>query len=193
MIVGLTGGMACGKSTVAEIFRGRGFLSVDCDELVREKLARDREVIAAVGEQFGDAVIASDGTVDRAALAEVVFDSPAALEWLEALLHPRVNREWRHRTERHPSANWVVQIPLLFEKRLEKQVDLTVCVASNPRVQQERLRRRGVGERQARARISRQWPLEAKMEFSDYVILNDGSVGFLREQVMGVIRCLGVD
>ncbi len=190
MIVGLTGGMACGKSTAAEIFREEGFETVDCDDLVRELLAGNREVQGAVRERFGESVMDPSGGVDRRALARIVFASPPDLEWLEGLLHPKVNRSWQELTESRPGIRWVVQIPLLFEKKLEKLVDLTVCVACSPQVQGDRLRRRGLTENQAGARLSRQLPLETKMEFSDYVILNDGSARFLRDQVLDLIRCI---
>lgn len=188
MIVGMTGGMACGKTTAAEIFRGEGCGAVDTDELVRELLAQDTRTVTRVKERFGDAVTSRDGSVDRRALARIVFGSPSELEWLEGILHPEVDRLWRERVGSAPERTWVVQVPLLFEKQLQANFDFTVCVAASPAVQRERIRQRGISDEEAEARLARQLDLEKKMALSDIVILNDGSLSFLREQVFRVLR-----
>ncbi len=189
-VIGITGGMACGKSAAAEVFRRSGFGCVDCDEIVRELLAEKRDVCRAVRERFGDSVMDSKGAVSRSALAEVVFASSDDLDWLENLLHPKVIGIWQERTAAGPEPMWAVEIPLLFEKGLEKHVDVTVCIAASPRVQRERLRLRGMNDEQANSRTYRQYSIEVKMELADHVVLNDGSERFLREQVLDLIRNL---
>ena len=183
MILGLTGGMGCGKSAAGRIFEESGWGRVDSDEVVREMLAADAAVIEAVRAAFGDGVVGGDGTVKRRALAAIVFSNPAALERLEAILHPRVRRAWKARVAVRPPESWVVEIPLLFEKALEKEFDFTVCVACDPAVQVRRLAVRGLAPKEAAQRIARQLSLARKIERADFVLTNNGSISFLRDQI----------
>ena len=192
MVLGLTGGMACGKSAAGEAFCAEGFGSLDADDLVREILRSDSRVKRALEDRFGSAVLTSGGEVDRAAVASIVFSSTEELTWLEALLHPEVERLLLARIAAEPRRNQVVQVPLLFEIGMEGRFDATVCVAAAPGVRRERIRARGLSEEEATARESRQFPLEKKMELADYVIVNDGSPRFLREEVRELLRILGV-
>jgi dephospho-CoA kinase len=190
MVVGLTGGIGCGKSTAAGYFEELGWGRVDSDRIVRELLHDDAAVIAEVRRVFGDAVIGADGRVDRRRLAGAVFPDPAALGALEAILHPRVRARWKARVAEPTPRNWVVEIPLLFEKGLEKEVDFTVCVASAPEVQAQRLAQRGLAPQEAAQRIARQLPLAQKIERADFVLTNNGSLDFLRDQVTRLSRRL---
>ena len=191
VILGLTGGMACGKSAAGEAFCAEGFGSLDADDLVREILRSDTRIKRALADRFGPAVLTSGGEVDRTAVARIVFASPEELAWLEALLHPEVERLWLARVAAEPRRDWAVQVPLLFEIGMERRFDATVCVAAAPGVRRERIRERGISEDEATARESRQLPLEKKMELADYVIVNDGSTRFLHEQVRELLRILG--
>ena len=193
MILGLTGGMACGKSAAGEAFSAEGFGSIDTDDLVREILRSDTRIKRALEDRFGPAVLTSGGEVDRAAVARIVFASPEELAWLEARLHPEVERLWLARVAAEPRRDWVVQVPLLFEVGMEGRFDATVCVAAAPGVRRERIRARGLSDEEAAARESRQLPLEKKMELADYVIVNDGSIRFLHEQVGELLRILGAE
>ncbi len=192
MIIGLTGGMACGKSAAAEAFRAEGFESIDTDELVREILRDDPRVKEALLSRYGVAVMTSEGEVDRKALAKIVFASSADLAWLESLLHPEVDRLWRERVSAEPERNWVIQVPLLFEAGMEDGFQATVCVAASPGVRRERIRARGMSDVEAASRDARQFPLEKKMDLADHVIINDGSRRFLREQVRELVRILKI-
>jgi dephospho-CoA kinase len=187
VIIGLTGGMACGKSSAAEAFRAEGFGSIDTDELVREILRDDPRVKEALSARYGAAVMTPNGEVDRKALAKIVFASPADLAWLESLLHPEVDLLWRERVATEPERNWVVQVPLLFEAGMEGGFQATVCVAASPGVRRERVRARGMTDIEADSRDARQLPLEKKMDLADYVIINDGSRRFLHEQVRELV------
>lgn len=190
MKLGLTGGMACGKSTVAAIFAEAGWGRLDSDEIVRTLLREDADVIAEVRREFGAGVIGPEGAVDRRRLAEQVFPQPAALQRLEAILHPRVRERWKASVARKSAAHWIVEIPLLFEKALEKEFDFTLCVASHPAVQAQRLTSRGLSPEEASQRIARQLPLAQKIERADFVITNNGSLAFLRDQVTRLIQLL---
>ncbi|MBP7371832.1 MAG: dephospho-CoA kinase [Opitutaceae bacterium] len=183
MIFGLTGGMGCGKSTAGRLFAELGWRRIDCDALVRDVVLRDPAVVAQIGARFGQGVLAADGQIERARLAEAVFGDDAARLWLEALVHPEVRRHWAGQVQSAPQAMWVVEVPLLFEKNLEKMFDFTVCVACAPDLQLTRLEQRGIERTFALQRISKQLPLARKIELSDFVLSNDGTLDFLRDQV----------
>ncbi len=122
--------------------------------------------------------------MDRSRLAAIVFSDRAALSDLEAILHPRVRAAWKAGVAEPSVAGWAVEIPLLFEKGLEKEVDFTVCVASDPRVQAQRLATRGLSPQEISQRLARQLPLARKIERADFVITNNGSLAFLQNQVL---------
>jgi dephospho-CoA kinase len=183
MIAGITGGMGCGKSTVARLLESRGFRRLDSDELVREKILRDPTVIAALTARFGADVLTAEGAVDRAAVGRRVFADENELRWLEELTHPMVFALWRAAFAAEPTVRWVVEVPLLFEKALENWFDFTVCVACSPGLQLSRLEQRGLPRALAGQRISKQLPLAQKIELSDVVLWNEGSTTFLQAQI----------
>ena len=190
MILGITGGIGCGKSTAAAMFERAGFQRLDSDELVRTRVLTSPAVISALRERYGDNVINADGTVNRAQLAACVFPEESELRWLEDLTHPLVFGLWRSAFKSEPAADWVVEVPLLFEKRLEIWFDFTVCVASAPAQQLARLEQRGLSRALAEQRISKQLPLAQKIESADFVLWNDGSPEFLQEQVSRLVVSL---
>lgn len=183
MIMGITGGMGCGKSTAARCFERRGFRRLDSDQVVRERVLVDPEVVSALRSRYGDAMVRPDGTVDRPALGQRVFTDDVERLWLEELTHPRVFAAWRVAFAREPAARWAVEVPLLFEKGLENWFDFTVCVACAPAQQLARLEQRGLPRVLAGQRISKQLPLARKLELSDFVLWNEGSPEFLEAQV----------
>lgn len=190
MIVGLTGGMGCGKSTVAALFAELGFRRLDADQVVRDVLLPQPEVIAAVRERFGAGVLDATGQIDRAKLGDVVFADDAALAWLEHLLHPRLQARWEEIYATARGEKFMVEVPLLFEKHLENRFDFTVCVTTSSELQLGRLEQRGVPPGIARQRLAKQLPLARKCELADFVLLNDGTLEFLREQVSELARRL---
>lgn len=182
LIVGLTGGMGCGKSTAAGLFSAHGFRRHDSDQHIRDVVYRDPGVIAAVAARFGPEVIGPDGEVRRDRVAERVFQDDRALGWLEDLLHPRLFAHWRQAFA-EPGPPWIAEVPLLFEKGLEKWFDFTICVSADSAQQLRRLEQRGIPPELARRRLAKQMPLARKCELADFVLLNDGTLEFLREQV----------
>ncbi len=191
MVIGLTGGFGCGKSTALGIFDENGARIIDCDSIVRDLLENCVEVGEEVKIHFGDDVFNDKGKVDRKSIAAIVFEDSAERLWLEHLLHPLVGKHWRSRIEEAPQAFWVVEIPLLFEKKLEKLFDFTVCISSSQSNQLARLKRRGLTADQVNARISHQLPLTEKIQRADFVISNNGSVEFLSKQIVTLISDLG--
>lgn len=183
MKIGLTGGMACGKSTVAASLRQRGYYVLSTDACVRELLAEDPGVIGEVLAAFGPGVVSEIGGIDRAALAAIVFGDRGRLEQLESILHPRVRNWWQGTAEADPARRWVIEIPLLFEKNLESSFDLTVSVIADTETQRRRLRARGLTAEDIQGRLDRQLPLFEKSRRADCVLLNSGSLVFLEEQL----------
>lgn len=190
LIVGLTGGMGCGKSTVAAMFAECGFRRLDADRVVHEVLLPSAEVAQAIREKFGPRVLTETGTIDRAKLGAVVFADDAALAWLEDLLHPRLSAQWERIYAAAQGEKFIVEVPLLFEKRLENKFDFTVCVTTSSALQLRRLEQRGVSPEIARQRLAKQLSLAQKCELADFVLLNDGTPEFLREQVSELARRL---
>lgn len=189
MKVGVTGGMGCGKSTVAALLEARGFRRLDSDRIVRESVLVDGDVAEQVRQRFGPEVFDGGGQLDRAALAARVFASDDERRWLEALVHPRVFAAWRAAFA-GADASWVIEVPLLFEQGLENWFDFTICVALSPAQQLARLEQRGIPCALAGQRISKQLPLARKIELSDFVLWNDGSAAFLEAQTARLIDAL---
>lgn len=183
--IGLTGGMGCGKSAAAGIFRERGFSVLESDGIVRELWASDEELKQAAIKRWGAKILEQPAahSISRRRVAEIVFADPAELDWLEAGLHPKVRAGWQAAIAAAPQKDWVVEIPLLFEKSLASEFDFTLCIASSPSVQAARLASRGLTPSEIAARQARQWPLPQKIERADWVALNDGSLDFLRRQL----------
>jgi dephospho-CoA kinase len=190
LLVGLTGGMGCGKSTATGMFAALGFSVIDSDRVVREEILRDAEIVAAIGGRFGAAVVGPDGVLDRRAVGRRVFADPVDRRWLEDLIHPRVRAAWRREISRDRSGRWIIEVPLLFESGLENWFDFTICVASSYALQLSRLSSRGIPVDLAEQRIAIQLPLPRKIAAADHVLLNDGSFDFLREQVAWLVHRL---
>lgn len=190
MILGLTGGIGCGKSTAARAFVAGGFRLVDADALIRDQVLIAPALVAAVAARYGDGVLAPSGAINRAVLAKFVFADDAERWWLEARTHPALFAIWRRMLATAPKARWVFEVPLLFEQALENWFDFTVCVACSPEQQLVRLERRGLSRELAGQRISKQLPLARKIELADLVLWNDGSAAFLQAQVDTLVASL---
>lgn len=185
IIVGLTGGIGSGKSTVSAALAERGAIIVDADAIVREVQEPGSPVLTAIAERFGANVIAADGSLDRAALAAVAFADPEAVKALNAIVHPAVGAEMNRRIDeqRHTDRVVVLDIPLLTENpRTGLQGKIVVDVPVETQV--ERLVRfRGFAEDDARARIARQATREQRLEGADVVVDNSGSLDELAPQI----------
>jgi len=190
MILGITGGIGCGKSTAAAHFAKRGFRRLDMDELVRDRVFSEPAVVSALREHFGSGAIGPDGKVDRKTLGNRVFENDSERIWLEQLTHPVVFDLTRAALAEHRRADWAVEVPLLFEQSLENWFDFTLCVACAHEQQLVRLEQRGLNRALAGQRISKQLPLARKIELSDFVVWNEGSIEFLQDQVDRLIESL---
>jgi len=186
IVIGLTGGIASGKSSVAEMYRALGATVIDADAIVRELQAPDSPVLARIAESFGASVIRKDGGLDREALAARVFGDAEARNRLERMIHPLVVEELARRlaeAQRRGDAIIVLDIPLLFEGRRSKtssaarlRFDATILVHVPEAVQIERLMARtGCDRAQAEERIRAQMPMDEKIALADYTIDNSGT------------------
>jgi len=183
----LTGGIACGKSTVAGFWRQWGAEVLDADDVVHALIAPGGECVQAVVDAFGPAVRAADGGVDRERLGRIAFADEAARRRLEALLHPAVVRRMRAWAAgiRRDGRLGVAVIPLLFEVGLDPDWDAVVCVAAREETMLERLAARGLAPAEARARIASQWPVREKAARADRTI-DDGSLAELEEKCRAI-------
>jgi len=184
-IVGLTGNIASGKSSVARLLSALGATVIDADRLAREAVAPGTEALAAIAARWPEA-IAADGTLDRAHMRQVAFSDPAARAELEAIVHPAVGR-LRDRemaaARLRGDALAVYDIPLLFEAGLAGEVDVVVLVDAPVDVRRARLLKRGLTAAEADAMMAAQIPSAQKRELADHVIDNDGSIPALQGRV----------
>lgn len=188
MVIGLTGGIGCGKSAAAACFAEFGFNVVDADRLARQVL-ESAGCVSQLRARWGEACLGEDGHPDRRWIAAKVFDDPAELAFLEGLIHPEVAR-LRQVAVADAGRHHVVEIPLLFEKNLTAGFASVVCVACSEEVRRARLLGKGLSAEEIDARINSQMPLSEKVKRSDAVIWNDGDLRFLREQVAALVRRL---
>jgi dephospho-CoA kinase len=185
LLVGLTGGIGSGKSTVSAALAARGAVVVDADAIVRELQAPGTPVLAAMVERFGGGILRDDGTLDRQAVADVVFGDAEALAELNAIVHPAVGAEIARRLEAEAATDHIVvlDVPLLVESGRDDLAGLIV-VDTDPEVAIERLvSQRGFTEADARARIARQASREERLARADLVIDNSGPREALARQV----------
>jgi dephospho-CoA kinase len=185
MVIGLTGGIGCGKSAAAACFAELGFNVVDADQLARQVL-ESADCVSQLRARWGDACLGADGRPDRRWIAAKVFNEPAELAFLEGLTHPEVARLRQVAvvdTKRHH----VVEIPLLFEKNLTTGFGFVVCVACSEETRRSRLIEKGLTDEDISRRIASQMPLSEKVKRSDLVFWNDGELGFLRAQVAALV------
>jgi dephospho-CoA kinase len=194
LLVGLTGGIGSGKSTVAGMLEELGAVVFDADVLARQAVAPGTPGHERVVARFGPNVLAPGGDLDREALASIVFADPAARRDLEAIVHPEVRRMFAEGCERYEGTDEVVvfSAPLLVETGMHTAFDVLVVVSAPVETQVERLmRERGMSEEAIRARIAAQLPLEAKAEAADVLVDNEGTLEDLRGQVERLWRDLG--
>ena len=188
MNIGLTGGIACGKSTVSDMLVRRGALLIDADRIAREVVEPGAPALGQVIERFGADLLLPDGSLNRKKLGERVFGNPGALKDLESLLHPPIRATIRARMQdyetQHPDKLVVVDVPLLYESGLQAMYKEIMVVYVPRAVQMERLMKRdSLTEEQAVQRLNAQMPIEKKKELADIVIDNSGTIEETEEQI----------
>lgn len=194
ILIGLTGGVATGKSTVAKMFKQCGAVVIDADELAHEVVKPGKPAWREIVRIFGHAVLNPDRTLNRRELGAIVFRSRAKRRRLERIIHPRVAREQdrltRQAARTDPTAVVIYDVPLLFEAGIDKRVDTTIVVTADRETQIARLRKRnGLTHAEAIRRIRSQMPLAKKVRLADIVI--DGTLP--RRDAMKSIRPIFFD
>jgi dephospho-CoA kinase len=187
-VVGLTGGIGSGKSTVLALLEKRGAVVIDADAIVHELQRSGTGVFAAMVDAFGDEIVAPEGSLDRKKVASIVFSDPEKLKRLNDIVHPEVGREVLERLELAGEHGIVViDIPLLTENtRAERGLQRVVVVDVSPNTQVRRAVARGADAEDVKARIASHERREARLALADHVIDNEGTLESLEEQVDGL-------
>lgn len=195
MRVGLTGGVAAGKSTVAAILRDLGAYVIDADVLARRVVERGSPGFAAVAQQFGDAVLTNDGDLDRGALGQIVFSDPDRRRALERIVHPLVRALAAEMEAQAPPGIVVVhEIPLLVETGQESDFDAVIVVDAPVAVQVDRMiQSRGLSEEEARRRVAAQATRAERLSAATYVVENPGTYEDLRHRVTKVFEAISAE
>lgn len=183
-LIGLTGGIASGKSAVADRLAQLGADIIDTDQISREVVAPGQPALVEIAEHFGSEVISEDGSLNRAVVREKVFANPDERKWLEELLHPLIRQTAMERAASSTASLAVLVVPLLFESGQYRQTDLNVVVDVSVEKQRERvLARDGVDAEQVEQILKAQMNRDARLEKADRVIDNSGTLDQLRAQV----------
>ena len=182
LVVGLSGGIACGKSSALKIFRELGCDGISTDRITSGILENNDSVKRSIADKWGRDVFINN-QIDKPKIAEIIFNSVPERIWLEELLHPLVRKVWISSVKASNKTTVVVEIPLLFEKSLQTFFEITVCLISEKNIQLQRLHDRGLTNVQSNARIESQMCLTEKMHLADIVMLGDNSLFFLKQQI----------
>jgi len=193
VIIGLTGGVASGKTTVSQIMKEEGAYLIDADQIARELVQPHQPAWNELVRSFGKEILQEDGSIHRKKLAEKVFTDPEKRKLLNQILHPRIKEEMDRRTreigQKDPEAIVVIDAPLLVELGNHREVDKLIVVTSTQTQQMERLKERdGINSEEALRILSSQMPVEEKAKLADYVIRNEGSLEETKESVKEVFK-----
>lgn len=185
-VIGLTGGIGCGKSLAAQYFAELGALVIDADQLARTAIERGSQGFDEVISFFGDSIL-NDGDIDRRALGELIFKDPEAKKKLESIIHPFVRHQFEEAVASLKSdENLVYEIPLLVETGAQDRFDIVVTVESELENRIARLRQRGMHISEIEGRIASQATREQRVAVADYLIENDGTEDELLRQVENI-------
>ena len=185
-VIGLTGGIGCGKSLAAQYFAELGALVIDADQLARAAIERGSDGFDEVVALFGDSIL-KDGNIDRRALGDLIFRDPAAKKQLENIIHPFVRREFEAAVASLKGDQVLVyEIPLLVETNAHERFDVVITVESEMENRIARLRGRGMHISEIEGRVAAQATREQRIEVADFLIENDGSEDELLRQVENI-------
>jgi len=183
IVIGLTGSVASGKSSVANLFAALGAKVLDADALALKQLDKGKPAYKKVLKKLGRKVLNSDKTINRKKLAEEVFSDLRLRKWLENIIHPYVLQEFKSAIEKTGNRIIICDIPLLFERGLEDWFNLTVCVYADSRTCLKRVKKRQWDKAEFSARMKAQLPLKTKMRKADINIENSGTISQLSKKV----------
>ncbi|WP_423407624.1 dephospho-CoA kinase [Heyndrickxia sp. MSNUG] len=196
LVIGLTGGIASGKSTVSAMFADMGITVIDADIEARLAVDIGEKAYDDIVSHFGKSILAEDGTINRQKLGSIIFNDEEKRNLLNSIVHPAVRERMaqkRHTAEAANEKAIVMDIPLLFESKLTSLVEKIILVYVDEETQQERLmQRNGFSESEALTRIKSQMPLKDKVKWADTVIDNRGSVEHTKAQLMDILKDWGI-
>lgn len=191
MIIGLTGSIASGKSTVSSMLKEKGFPIVDADIVAREVVEKGEPTLSKIVEVFGEELLVPDGTLNRGKLGEIIFNDPAKRKQLNDIMHPAIRTEMlRQKVEwqNKGAEKIVMDIPLLFESRLQHFVEKILVVSVTDEIQLKRLMERNhLTKEEAMARIQSQLPISEKEKGADAVIYNNGTLDETKKQLDNIL------
>jgi len=183
LVVGLTGGIASGKSTALKFFSDLGWATLSVDSIANNILQTDQIIISQLVKHFGDSIIKSCGNIDKEALGRIIFEENSERNWLEALLHPLIRSKWISFVHSCPDNKCIIELPLLFENNLQHHFNIVLSVYSPPSTTISRLSQRGLSSEQSSARMNAQLPIKQKSDLADYILWGGGSPKFLNCQI----------
>ncbi|NHC40860.1 dephospho-CoA kinase [Bacillus sp. MM2020_1] len=197
LVIGLTGGIASGKSTVSNMFKEMDITVVDADVEARLAVMKGESAYFKIIAEFGEDILLDNGEIDRQRLGSIIFYQEEKRQILNEIVHPEVRKRMRDRVElaiKNSEEVVVLDIPLLFESKLTYMVDKTLLVYVNDEIQLKRLiERNNLSEGDARARISSQMPLSDKIKLADAVIDNNGSIADTKKQLLEILEQFGIN
>ncbi|MCY7453815.1 dephospho-CoA kinase [Bacillus altitudinis] len=192
LVIGLTGGIASGKSTVSQMIKEKGIRVVDADIIAKEAVSKGSAALHQIVQTFGEEVLLPNGELNRQQLGAIIFSDEEKRKKLNAIVHPEVRKEMLEQRDVGVSNNEtfvVLDIPLLFESKLEGLVDRIIVVYTTPELQLSRLMNRNdLSEEEALNRIHSQQPLEEKCQKADRVIENTKDLAFMRKQLENILN-----
>lgn len=195
MIIGLTGSIATGKSTVATMLKNKGYAIVDADEIARQVVEPGSPVLSEITEVFGQEVLKADGSLDRELLGHRIFTNEEERKKLNAIMHPAVRKEMLRQKDEwllNGARTVIMDIPLLFESKLQSFVEKVLVVSVSPSIQRARLMERNhLTEEEADARIRSQMPIAEKEDLADAVIFNNGTREETEVQLTSILQQWG--
>jgi len=192
-VLGLTGGIATGKSTVSAILKKAGCVIIDADRIAREVVKKGLPAYRKIIDTFGDNILSPDGEIDRSALGDIIFNDPQKKQLLNRIVHPYVSKETnlqlKHIEKTHPNTIVILDIPLLLEAQIHKALSEVIVVYVPEHTQIKRLMQRdGISETDALARINSQMPIEEKKNLATIVIDNSGTRENTRKQILEIFQ-----
>lgn len=197
VVIGLTGGIASGKSTVSNMFRDLNIPVIDADVAARDVVRVGEEAYHKIVSTFGKEILKSDGTIDRQKLGSIVFHNKEKRLLLNQIVHPAIRSFMAQQKESYIKDGHkvvVMDIPLLYESKLMYLVDKTLLVFVSEEVQLERLKRRNqLTNDEAQARINSQMPLKEKVRLADAVLDNNGTISYTRQQLYNILKEWGIE
>ncbi|MBQ9899610.1 MAG: dephospho-CoA kinase [Acholeplasmatales bacterium] len=188
-VIGITGGIASGKSNVCQVIKKLGYPIISCDEITRNNYNIGGKIYNVVRERFGDEFLLDDGNIDRKKLAKLIFSKESAKLLIDSITHPIIKEELLSEIAKYDDGLVFVEIPLLYEAKFDTLCDLVICVFLSQKYQVERLmEREGIDEDYALKKIHSQMDLYLKKSLADYVIDSKGNFDETEKQVIEVIN-----